>query len=106
MLPKNKRIGGGELVTILKNGKRINTPFFSFIYLKKPESRFAIVVSKNVYKKAVDRNKIKRLFYNKIRSISTCGGFGVFVLKKDITKTTKEIIFDNIIFALKRSGIM
>ncbi len=48
---------------IFQQGKKINNPYFTIIYLVKdnhPKNRLAFIVPKKVYKKAYQRNLIRR----------------------------------------------
>ncbi len=71
MLPKNRRILRKEFTDITKNGKRHHSP--SFILFLLPirsktglNSKFSFSVSKKIHKKAVDRNKCRRIGYSVI----------------------------------------
>lgn len=88
MLPRKYRLTKKkDFQAIFEKGKFINNKFLYFKIIKNNEknSRFGILVSKKVAKKAVDRNKIKR----RIREI----------IKKNIPFIRKEI--DLIVIAKK-----
>lgn len=105
MLAKKFRIGNRERIEqILKKGRRFRSPYFSLHYLpsRSPASRLAVVVSKKLSLKAVERNKIKRRLYEAIRrswdlESKTCYDIVVLVspraLKTPYETLEKEIIF-------------
>ena len=68
MLAKRYKLNIGEFIkkrpTFVKKG-----PFFAVKIVKNdlPYSRFGVVVGKKVDKRATERNKIKRMFYEVIR---------------------------------------
>ncbi len=65
MLPRGRRLTSDyDFRKVKSRGTRINTPFFTFLYLRKDgmaPSRFGFVVSTKVDKRATRRNRIKRL---------------------------------------------
>lgn len=101
MLKHENRLNNEKLIRALMNkGERYSSPFFLCKYFKKEEgvARFAIVVSKKVSKKAVERNRIKRrlseAFRLNIDSFSPIDGvvFGSGrVLEADFSVIEKEI---------------
>ena len=70
MLPKQNRLARSEFDLVFKKGRRIRGRSFSLIILsgedKKEPIKIGIIVTKKVYKKAVDRNKLKRQIKNTI----------------------------------------
>lgn len=77
MLPKIHRLSRLDFNLVYKSGRRVRGEAFGLAYLpaenKNKPSKIGIVVGKNFFKKAADRNRIKR----QIRSI----------LIKDVAKT-------------------
>ena len=66
MLPRRFKIGDRHRIEYaIKKGRRISGGVFQFRYLlnKLGCSRFAVVVSKKISKKAVERNVIRRRVY-------------------------------------------
>ncbi|WGH27687.1 MAG: ribonuclease P protein component [Candidatus Shikimatogenerans bostrichidophilus] len=54
-----------EIKLIFKKGKKINKKIFNIKYLKnKKYNKILIIIPKKFIKKAVKRNKIKRIIYN------------------------------------------
>jgi len=61
-----------ELRRIKKEGKIIQGKFFSLLLAKCHQpSRFAFIVSKKIHKRAVKRNRIRRLLAESVRSFLT-----------------------------------
>jgi ribonuclease P protein component len=54
-----------------KKGRVIKTPYFllKIFPAEQLSSRFGIVISRKVFKKAVDRNRLKRRIFNFLREI-------------------------------------
>lgn len=63
MLPLKNRLPKNEIDLLKSKGKRKFSKNFTLLYSinNKENSRFAIIISKKVSKKAVDRNRIKRI---------------------------------------------
>lgn len=62
--------GHGSLRYVYKNGQAIRSHLVTVKYVTNPHrehSRFAVVVSKKVHKRAVGRNRIRRRIYEIIR---------------------------------------
>lgn len=62
--------GHGSLRYVYRHGKKARSPSLGLSYVKNPNrvhSRFAIVVSKKIYKSAVKRNRLRRRIYEIIR---------------------------------------
>ena len=74
MLSKKFRLPGNQIPQVIKKGKRFSFPLFNLVvleprtyHLKPSSARFTFVVSKKVSKKAVIRNRTKRLFSESVR---------------------------------------
>lgn len=54
-----------------KKGKVIKTPYFVLkrFSAERPFSRFGIVISSKVFRRAVDRNRLKRQIFNFLREL-------------------------------------
>ena len=74
MLPAKYRLClRKELNRVKKNSHLVSAGLFSILIAKQdinhPTSRFAFIVSKKIHKKAVERNRIKRLLSESIWSL-------------------------------------
>jgi ribonuclease P protein component len=90
MLPRKRRVTRKLFPHVMKQGVLFHSPFTTLRLLKKAagtESRFSVVVSKQVAQAAVKRNLIKRrvlaIIHTRVKRI-TPGFDGVFFAKKEI----------------------
>ncbi len=89
-LGKNQRLKGKKVVAEIFGGKKktlSSFPFRAFYSVEKsdsPISKFGFSVSKKRFKKAVDRNKIKRLIKEAVRLNKT-------ILEKELYKQSKSL---------------
>jgi len=84
---------------VQENAQKINSKFFTFLVAPQPESlshsRFAILLSKKLAKKAVERNKIRRKISQSIQeSLANLPQHHDIILipKKEILSTTSSQI--------------
>lgn len=88
MLPKKNRANKNKVERVFKEGKFINSPFFSFKFVLNKLSRtrqISVVVPKSVSKLAVSRNKLRRLGYKSLEQhlpLFPIGIEGVLMFKK------------------------
>ncbi len=70
MLPKSKRLTTEDFKT-LKGGRTTHTPHLILRLSPAPEGvgKFAVVVSSSNYKRAVDRNLLRRRLYSLIKRL-------------------------------------
>lgn len=64
MLAKKQRLTKEEFDRFFSLGKRYHHPLFTLIHSSGNEFHGAVVVGKKVFKKAVDRNRLRRRLYN------------------------------------------
>ena len=72
MLPRSQKINTQLFKKVLLEGKNYNFVYFSvkkLRILEESKNKFAFVISKKILKKAVERNLIKRRFFNLIKTI-------------------------------------
>lgn len=67
MLSKKNRLPGSKIPNILKKGTKKETPLLKIYYELNNNSKFTVICPKKVCKKAVERNKIKRLIRETLR---------------------------------------
>lgn len=116
MLPKENRLPSSQIKTVMRQGRRVNVSGSQIVFLRRPSwgspqffpsstprktgdpapggkigisppTRFAFVVSKNVDKRAVGRNRLKRLTRESVRLAFpdvTPGWDGVFMVRKGL----------------------
>lgn len=91
MLPRANRLGGRSVVSqVIKVGARTRVGDLLFFYLPSSQTipRLAVVVSKKISKKAVERNYLRRLVSEAARATfptwnkATAGDIVAVVLKK------------------------
>ncbi|HUC88873.1 MAG TPA: ribonuclease P protein component [Candidatus Paceibacterota bacterium] len=82
MLPKNKRVTKELFQKIIKTGGSLSGLFFIFRYINSNAPRYAFVVPKSVAKKAVDRNKLRRIGYRAMFPYLSKNISGIFFYKK------------------------
>jgi len=113
MLPKAYRLPlKTELKRLKKNGHLWQGKFFGLLLSKsdsnKDVSRFGIIVSNKIDKRAVKRNKIRRLIYEAIWLLHPQirkGAEGVFLVKKAISQATLPEIKKEIENLFKRTKL-
>jgi ribonuclease P protein component len=87
MLPKKNRVGTKAVEKIFKTGKSFHSPLFTFKFFNniQNEKKISFIVSKNIVKDAVKRNRLRRLGYSVLQNFLTdfpAGIVGVFVFKQ------------------------
>lgn len=93
MLKKANRLNHAEFAKYFSVGKRIHNTYTTAIYSPASDPLFAVVVAKKLYKKAHERNLIKRRFYEVIREIikdRKVTGVYIFLVKPAIKNLTKK----------------
>lgn len=63
MLPKKERLTKVAFDRSFSLGKRYHSPHFQLIVTSSTQFHGAVVVGKKVYKRAVDRNRLRRQLY-------------------------------------------
>ncbi len=86
MLPKTNRLPSSQIRLVMRSGKRIHQPALQLIYRSNnlQVSRFAVIVSTKVDKRAVMRNRIKRLLHQAVFNVLpnvTTGTDGILIAK-------------------------
>lgn len=67
--------------------------YFGLIYEPLNEKKFSLIVSSKISKKAVERNKIKRIFYDIVKEyFFDLNGHFLFLAKRNIVNATKKDI--------------
>ncbi len=89
MLPKKSRLNLSTRNR--KSGRRLFFDIFDVIYRESDDKKGAVVVSKTIAKKAVDRNRTRRLIMEVLREREIKGEF-VFIVKKNLAGYKKQDI--------------
>jgi ribonuclease P protein component len=98
MLKRQNRLAKTKDVkTALSRGRSFFNPFFTVKFLKtfRTKPRFTVVVSTKVSKKAVRRNRLKRIIRELIRqNIENffCGEYVIIVKPKAVTQDEKDLL--------------
>lgn len=115
MLPKNYRFSlRTDFTRAKKEGRIFQDKFFGVIVSSQPpsaakNSRFAFIVSKKISKKAVQRNRIRRILSEQIRVFlpKIKPGFdNVFLVKKDILGKTSAVVGKEVKEMLIKAGML
>lgn len=100
MLPKKNRLNREEFNNVWKNGKRVHSPVFTFIFVNNLEKKgnFSCVISKKVQKTAVKRNLLRRSIYGSIDTLNgrNIGISGIFILKPEVKDLNKQDLLKNV----------
>ena len=105
MLSKKKRVTKEIFQSLIKGGKTLSTPLFLFYFIESKSPQYAFVAPKGIFKKAVERNKFRRIGYNVLRYIPIKSGVGIFIYKKQASIANSAEIKGNILSVLKKVGI-
>jgi len=104
--------GHGSLNYLYRNGRTLRTPEITVRYLENPHrvhSRYTVIISKKVLKRAVARNRLRRRIYEIIRKekIHTTPGFDVAlsVFKGDLLEIPHEELKQKILSAFKNAKL-
>jgi ribonuclease P protein component len=104
MLLSKKRLNL-DLFKVVFVGKTTRGEFFNLKSLTNGHGRFSVVVPKKLLKNATKRNRVRRRVYSVIEEVAT-EGLGIFIVKKDITTTEWSVIKNEIVFLLKKAGLL
>lgn len=114
MLPKQNRLSKkSEFQSVLTEKNVIQSPLFGLVYKKTVNKslspRFGFIVSNKISKKAVERNRIRRILRIVIRELlpKIDSGYEFVVLvKKAILDAPVGIIKDELGKALQKVGVI
>lgn len=102
MLPRENRLPSSEIKSVMRRGKRVSAQGVQLIFTQNSlsVSRFAFIVPKSVDKRAVVRNRIRRVVREAVRLALPAivpGWDGVIVIRKEFSKTQE---------LLRRAGLL
>ena len=113
MLSKERRLTSDwDFKMVRQRGKKIKTPLFDLYYLSKKgnvSSRFGFVISTKLDKRAVKRNRIKRILREEVRSIFSKIKHGfdfVFLVKREALEAEPDRVRKILREALKERELL
>ena len=113
MLPKQYRLAGHRIPTLIRSGKRISSHLVSLIYQPTADNlqptAITVIVPVRLSKKAVERNRTRRLLREAIYQHLTNleHGHEVIVMAKKILKEEKLTdILPDITELIKNAGLL
>jgi len=113
MLPRQNRLSSSyDFRRIRRRGRSLGSPFFSLFVLRgSPEepSRFGFVISSRLDKRAVRRNRIRRIFQDEVRKLldQVRPGFSAaFWLRRAGMEASPPDIRQAIGRALQKAGVV
>lgn len=91
MLPRENRLPSPQIKIVMRTGRRENAEVLQLIFAQNnlSVSRFAFVVPKSVDKRAVTRNRVRRILRESVRLLLPTivpGLDGVFLVRKGSPK--------------------
>lgn len=112
MLAKKNRNPRSQIDSILRQGRKVSSPYF-FLICKTSNSlnnpQISVTVSKKTAPKAVDRNKLRRQIYNSVRffikKIKPSTAM-VFIVKKEAKELSFQSLSDEILSICVKAGII
>ena len=102
----------GEFELVKTKGKRLDTPLFTLLFLRRAAKgfpRFGFIVSTKISKKASIRNKVKRALREGVRHNIVCIKKGydcVFLAKKPLAREYTQQIIAEVRKALSRAKLL
>ena len=109
---KNRLTGSKDFKAVEKDGKVFQFSTFGLVILDRKDnspSRFGFIVSTKIAKDAVDRNRIKRVLSETIRTsmVDLKDGLDVvFLAKTSILKFPTDKVMKEVKIAIKESGLL
>lgn len=93
MLKKKQRLTTKEFDHVFSNGKRYHSPTLQLIHSSSDTFHGSAVVGKKVFKKAVDRNRLRRRLYGvlyRYQKEQPLSGTFIFIAKPKLKEVEKE----------------
>ncbi len=89
MLKKRNRFDRKrEFEEVMEKGRLMQSPFFGLKIIDSSENKFGFIISRKISKKAVERNKIKRILAETVRE-----------------KIKEGLVSGNVVFLVKRKAL-
>jgi ribonuclease P protein component len=110
MLPSSRRVSRILFEKTLHEGKVFHGAFFSLrIAAHEGETRFGVVVSKKIDKRATKRNALRRKVYRLLAGYGAqvqSGFTSIFFMKKGAEAASPEMLNQAIVVSLKQAGVL
>ncbi len=110
MLPKKNRVSRKDFPVRNRQGFRVFSPLFSVtIYQSEDSIKASVVVSKKIAKTAVDRNYLRRIFYEAVSEYikgSSKKALIVFYPKVEAQKTPFSVLKTEVEKALRQAKLI
>lgn len=109
MLPLSHRLPSEHVRSLLRAGKRISGDWYQFVFQKSSGvPRFGFLVSVKVDKRAVVRNRIRRLLRESVHHClpNLVALDGVFIVRKNIAEKTHVEVEQNLREMFQRAGLL
>ncbi len=94
MLPKSYRLPSSDITRVIHKGRLVSGRNFQIILHKtnRPTSRFAVVISTRIDKRATKRNRAKRLIHESIQHLmpTITGGWDIIFRLTSILPSMKQ----------------
>lgn len=103
MFKKKHRLTAREFSEFFAMGKRLHLPTIQLTYMPFAEKKVAVVIPKKIYKRAVDRNRLRRQIYYALRTVVPESGVFLFILKKEAKNTDISAIIADAITLVGRT---
>lgn len=95
MLPSSNRLLRKDIPFVMKTGLRIRGVCMEIIYLaNKSDTRFAVIVSTKIEKRATQRNRMKRLVHEALRDLlphMKKGLYAIVLIRSRLPDSKKEV---------------
>ncbi len=88
---KNTIKNKSDIDNLFKNGKSTYDNLIMLKWVDSTDTKYLFAVSSKKFKRAVDRNRVKRLMRESVSKISIRGKSIAFILRGDIVPTFNEI---------------
>lgn len=109
MLSKKERLPRAQFDRAFSVGKRVHASSLQVIVAPSDSFHGSVVVGKKVFKKAVDRNKLRRVLYAQLYRFSKAHDVPytyIVITKPPITKIQKSVFIEELHTALEKASKM
>lgn len=111
MLPKENRLPALEIRNVLRSKERVSSQEFQIVFTKNNRSfsRFAVIVSNSIDKRATIRNRTRRLARESIRRLVSkmiLGIDAIFIARQSFANKTQNEVQEHLEKLLTHAGIL